>query len=286
MASALPAAPSPAASVRLCHPSGTLCPAVAAARLGVAEVDAAHLAVERERGLAGQRAQHVGQVERRVEGAGGAHQRLILLGAGVGALQRLQAREAGRGLVGERAGDGDLPLGQLAARVEDGDRHVADLAAPANGHEQRGGDVEALDELGPQVGRTRRVEHMERQPGGGHARRAGRALVEHGGVAQREEAVGGQHPRLAAATLADLEQLRLVDLQRQPERSAQLAMQRLHVRGLARGACHALQARSDDLECGGAGGRDGCGCVDRVVNDGPPSGSEGHGVYRRREGAP
>ena len=147
--------------------------------LGVAEVDAAHLAVERERGLAGQRAQHLREVERRVEGAGGADQRLVLLGACLGPLLGLQAREAGGGLVGQRGRDGDLGVGELPALVVDGDRDVADLAAPARrartARRRRRSARRGRPEDPPSHGRRRRGTAARWPPPGPCPRRAGRA---------------------------------------------------------------------------------------------------------------
>ena len=62
----------------------------------------------RERGLARERAQHLGQLERPVERARGAHQRAVLRGARRPAVLGLEAGEAGGGHLRERLGVGDL----------------------------------------------------------------------------------------------------------------------------------------------------------------------------------
>ena len=75
------------------------------ALLGVAEIDAGALGVERERGLVDEREQDLLQVERGVERAGGADDRAVLDRAGGAALVGLEAGEAGGGLVGGELGD-------------------------------------------------------------------------------------------------------------------------------------------------------------------------------------
>ena len=198
-----------------------------AARLGVAEVDAAHVRVDGQAGLAGERVQDLGEVERRVQRAGGADERLVLAGARAGALLGLETGDAGGGLVGERAREQDLVLGELPARAEDGDRDVADLAAPRDRDEQHGFDAEALDEVRPQVGDPGASTTWNGSAGGDHAGDARRPALEELHVAGVLDAVDAHHVGLAdAGGLADLEQQDLVDLERLVERLGQLGVDR------------------------------------------------------------
>ena len=113
----------------------------------------------------------------------------------------LEAGEAGGGLVGERAGEQHLVVGELPARAEDRDRDVADLAAPArSGRTATDVDVEALDEVRPQLGgagRRRRRGTGRRWSSRGRCPTAGR--VEHLHVAGILDAVDAHDVGVADA---------------------------------------------------------------------------------------
>jgi hypothetical protein len=132
-----------------------------AARAAVAEIDARQIGADRSRRLVGERTQHVLQLERGVQRARGAHERVILGGAGGAAPLGLEPREPGGRDVGERARLRDLAGGELAPLVLDQDRHAPDLAVVDDRHEQRRGDVEALDQLGAQQPGARGVGHVQ-----------------------------------------------------------------------------------------------------------------------------
>ena len=91
--------------------------------------------------------EHLLQLERHVQRAGGAHQRVVLSRAGGAAALGVEPREAGGGDVGERLRVGDLGRRDLARGLGDQDRDAADVAVLQEGDEQRRGDVEALDQL-------------------------------------------------------------------------------------------------------------------------------------------
>ena len=197
-----------------------------AAGLGVAEVDAAHLAVDGQRGLAGQRAQHLVEVERGVQRAGGADERLVLAWR---ARRRAARPPAGRARrrPGRRARARARSRRRRARRRvrKIGDRDVADLAAPARS------------------GRTapRRRRSARRGPAAGRRsrgrRRRGTAtpVVDHAGGARRRGRRATACSRRSSTpsgaitcasptprALADLEQQHLVDL-RAPRRALRSA---------------------------------------------------------------
>ena len=87
-----------------------------AAAQAVGQVDAGELAAEREVGLARERLQHLHELERGAQRRGRAGQRGVALGAGGAAALGLEQREGGRGLIGERLGQGDLVGAQRARR--------------------------------------------------------------------------------------------------------------------------------------------------------------------------
>ena len=75
---------------------------------GVAEINAGHVGAHRGSGLVGERAQHLGQLQRHVERPRGAHERAILRRP---ALLGFEAREADRGHRPQRLGVGDADRG-------------------------------------------------------------------------------------------------------------------------------------------------------------------------------
>jgi hypothetical protein len=246
-----------------------------AAGLGVAEIDPADVAVDGERRLARERVQHLAEVERRVQCAGGPDQRLVLLGARVRALLGLEARQAGGRLVGQHERGGDLGLAEVAARAEDRDRDVADLAAPRDRHEEQRDGAEAIDEVGADLRRVAGVDDVERRAGRDHALRPGRAAVERLDVARRLHAVGVHDVAVAAAgALGDLEQQHLVDGERLVEGRRQLGVERLRalrLGGRAGDPVHAGEATARAERLGGScGGQGGGG--ERFGNGGPSLG--------------
>jgi len=101
------------------------------ALVGVADVDAAEIGLERERGLVHERQQDLLQVERRVERAAGADDGAVLHGARGAPFLGLEAGEAGRGEVRGELRAGDHRRGDVVRLAPAGDRHRADLVPPA-----------------------------------------------------------------------------------------------------------------------------------------------------------
>ena len=235
----------------------------------VAEVDAGDGAVDGQRRLAGQRPQHVAELERGVQRPRGPHERLVLTGARPGAGLGLEPGQPGRGGVGEGAGGGLLVVGELAALVEDRDRHVAHLAAPAHRHEQRGGRVEALDDVLAHLDAGGGVDDVERGVRRHHAGRAGRtAVVEHLDVAGVLAALLAHDVRVAGAgALGDLDEQHAADGERLVERARQRRVDLVEPGRGRRGAGEPLLARRDrarggialDVGSGGSGDRVGNG---------------------------
>ena len=75
---------------------------------GIAEEDAGGVGAHGEQRLVGERAQHLLQLERRVEGARGAHERVVVGGAGRLAALGVEPREPGGGNVGKPFDEPDL----------------------------------------------------------------------------------------------------------------------------------------------------------------------------------
>ena len=242
-----------------------------AAGLRVAEVDAGDVAVERPRGLAGERAQDVAELEAGVERAGGADERLVLLGPCLGSALGLDAGEPRGGLVAERAGPGELRLLQLPALAEDRDRDVAHLAGPGDRHEQRGGDLEALDVVRADDGGAGRVDDVQRRAGLDDVLDARGPAVERLDVA-RSLAAAGAHdvPVAGRGALRDLDEMHLVGRQDLEQGGGQRPEDAFGgVRG-GRGARELLEACGSRPRPERVGRGSGGGCVggERFGNDG------------------
>ena len=97
----------------------------------VDQVDLRHGAADRQIGLAGERVEDVRALERGVQGARGAGERVVALGLRDAPVLRLLQGEAERDLVGEELGELDVGLAPGARLVEDGEQQdVADVACP------------------------------------------------------------------------------------------------------------------------------------------------------------
>ena len=158
----------------------------------------------------------------------------------------------------------ELVAGELAPLVEDRDRHVAHLAAPADRHEQHGGRAEALDEVLAQLAAAGGVDDVQRGVGGHHARRAGRpAVVEHVDVAGVLAALLAHHVRVARRRRPGRPRTAAPGRRRAPRRARPSAPRGPpRRRRRRRGAGEALQARRDRarrgiaLDVGGGGSGD------------------------------
>ena len=117
------------------------------------------------------------------------------------------------------------------------------LAVVDDGDEERGGDVEALDQVGADGGRAAGVGHVQARAGGDDARDPRRRRAEHHRVVRQ---LGTGDRRLAAgAVLRDLEQVDLVGGEAGLQGGRQLGAE------LRRGACD--RGRAGDAVQRGAG---------------------------------
>ena len=78
----------------------------------------------------------------------------------------------------KRFGGRDLVGVELTQHAREQDRHLAHLAVVGDGHEQGGGDVVALDQLGADELRAARVRHMQARARGDDGCGAGRIGLE------------------------------------------------------------------------------------------------------------
>ena len=225
VASTWPAAPSPAASVSPCQLVGDVVAGGRdAAGLGVAEVDAGDVAVDGQRRLARQRAQHLAELQRRVERARGAHQRLVLAGAGAGARLGLEPGEARRGQVGER--DGRARARRRSARAARG-RSRSPRGGPRRPRLTGTNSTEAASKRSTRSARSSALPRASATCSGApvrdHPRRPGRAaVVERLDVALVLAALVAHHVAVAGRrALGDLEDQDLVDRERVVERVGQ-----------------------------------------------------------------
>ena len=155
----------------------------------------------------------------------GAHERLVLAGARPGAAPRPRAGRARPRRCRRSARAAACSSSESSRRsVEDRDRHVAHLAAPAHRHEQRGGRVEALDEVLAHLdaGARRRRRASGASVATTRAVPGRPAVVEHLDVAGVLAALVAHHVRVAGAgALGDLDQQHLVDAERLVQRGRQ-----------------------------------------------------------------
>jgi hypothetical protein len=129
----------------------------------VDEVDLRDRAADREVGLAGERVEDLRAIQRGVERARGAGERVVALGLRHAAVLRLPQGEAEGDLVGHELGELDVGLAPRTRLVVDGEEQdVPDLAVPRDGDEERAAQIQADRDVGADLAGAARVLHGER----------------------------------------------------------------------------------------------------------------------------
>jgi hypothetical protein len=225
------------------RPSGT-------SRVG--QVEAGHVAAEREVRLAAERVEHGAHLEALAERAGRAHEPRLTVGAAAEPLAHVEHRQAGRRLVGHRVCQLDLVVGEAARplrhqrhdplhRPVEGQRHVEDALR-----------LEALDQLARDERRCPRVRHVERLAGDHDALTAARPVERQDVLRLGNRSVRGRHEAGAVRGVGGHAQhMHLVHAERFEQLAREAAEDRVRVHGGERRERQAAYRR----ERGGCGRR-------------------------------
>ena len=222
--------------------------------------------------LAGERVQHLAELQRGVQRAGGAHERLVLAGARA---RRAPRPRAGRGR--RRPGRPARGASASSSSVSSRRSRKIEIATWRTSPPQAIG-TNSTDAAPKRSTRSLRssvlaggVDDVQRRAGGDHARRR-RTGGRRAPARSRRSSSPSRVITCAVAdlgALGDLEQQHLVDGERLVERVVSSAYSAVGARRARRGARDALQAARGGARLGGVAGRAGvAGGGDRVGNGG------------------